>query len=196
MIRLEKMRIQMFTQCTLLAFCISINAAFMIVKSLSKCRNRTSCKNLWSYFTFYNINNPLRVTIKSKINKICLLSETKFICRISSNVIGVSKVIDSLWPVLHTSDDMRKIFEEKPILSFKQPRNLKDVLVKSKLRVNKESVVGIKQCGKSRCQICRYVNEGKCKINNAKCEQKCKMVDDLLSITFTAIMWNCIHKSH
>ena len=46
MIRLENMRIQMFTRYTPLASGIFINAAFMIVKSLSKCRNRTSCKNL------------------------------------------------------------------------------------------------------------------------------------------------------
>ena len=50
---------------------------------------------------------------------------------------GVSKIIDLPWPVLHASDDMRKIFEEKPILSLKRPSNLKDVLVKSKLKVNK-----------------------------------------------------------
>ena len=38
--------------------------------------------------------------------------------------------------------------------------NLKDVLVKSKLRVNKECVVRMKGCGQSRWQICQYVNEG------------------------------------
>ena len=32
---------------------------------------------------------------------------------------GVSKVTDLLWPVLHASDDIRKIFEEKPTLPFK-----------------------------------------------------------------------------
>ena len=75
-------------------------------------------------------------------------------------ISGVSKVIDSLWPVFRASDDMRKISEEKPMLSFKRPRNLKDVLVKSKLRVDKEGVVGMKRCGKSRCQISQYANEG------------------------------------
>ena len=70
---------------------------------------------------------------------------------------GAGKVIHSLWPVLHASDDIRKIFEEKPTLSSKRPKNLKDVLVLSKLRVNK---VGMKRCAQSRCQIDQYVNEG------------------------------------
>ena len=74
-------------------------------------------------------------------------------------LLGVSRVIGSLWPILHASDD-GKIFEEKPILSFKRLRNLKDVLVKLKRRINKESVVRMKRCGKSRCQICQYINEG------------------------------------
>ena len=46
------------------------------------------------------------------------------------------------------------------MLSFKQPKNSKDVLVKSKLRIIKESVVGIKRYRKSRCQIFQYINEG------------------------------------
>ena len=47
---------------------------------------------------------------------------------------GVGKIIDSLWPILHASKDMRSIFEEKPVTVYRRPKNLKDNLVESKLK--------------------------------------------------------------
>ena len=74
---------------------------------------------------------------------------------------GIGKVVNSLWPILHTSDDMKKVFGEKPIVSFRRPRNLKDELVTAKLRDERVINVGMKKCGKSRCKVCRFVEEGR-----------------------------------
>ena len=43
---------------------------------------------------------------------------------------GIGKVVNSLPPILHTSDDM-KFFGGKPIVSFRRSRNLKDELGQS-----------------------------------------------------------------
>ena len=47
---------------------------------------------------------------------------------------GLSKIIDLAWPVLHTLESMRKVFREKPLVAFTRPRNLKDVMVRSKVK--------------------------------------------------------------
>ena len=68
--------------------------------------------------------------------------------------------IDSLWPLLQESDDKRRIFEEKPMIPFCRTKNLKDDLVRAKLKVESLVDKGMKKCGKSRCHICKYVSEG------------------------------------
>ena len=68
---------------------------------------------------------------------------------------GMGNIIDSLWPILQDSDDTRRIFGEKPMIAFRRPKNLKDDLMRAKLKV--ESIVdkGVKKCNKSRCQEIR-----------------------------------------
>ena len=74
---------------------------------------------------------------------------------------GIGKVVNSLWPILHTSDDMKKVFGAKPIVSFRRPRNLKDESVRVKLNDERIINVGMKKCGKSRYKFCRFVEEGR-----------------------------------
>ena len=52
---------------------------------------------------------------------------------------GIGKIVHSLWPILHASEE--GFFGEKSIIAFRRPRNLKDELVRSKL---KDGVVDIR----------------------------------------------------
>ena len=70
---------------------------------------------------------------------------------------GVRNIIDSIWPILHASDDMKEIFQNKPMIAYRRPKNLKDNLV-TRARPRCESEGYMKKCGKSRCQICKYVD--------------------------------------
>ena len=72
---------------------------------------------------------------------------------------GVGKIINDLWPVLQSSEDMRRIFREKPVVAFRRPRNLRDSIVRSKVKRMNSSNRGMKKFRKSRCQICRFVEE-------------------------------------
>ena len=77
---------------------------------------------------------------------------------------GIGKIIESLWPILHVSEGMKNVFEEKSMVAYRRPRNIKDEIVRSKVkRVNNDNK-GMRKCGKSRCQICKYVKEG-CEFN-------------------------------
>ena len=75
---------------------------------------------------------------------------------------GISQKVKSLGLVLHASDEMNEVFKDiKPLISFRRPRNLADNLVRSKIKEasNTRKDKGMKKCGKSRCQICSYVEE-------------------------------------
>ena len=66
---------------------------------------------------------------------------------------GVGKIMESLRPILHASEDMRNIFEEKPMVIYRRPKNLKNNLVRSKLKEEDSGDKGMQKCCKSRCQI-------------------------------------------
>ena len=44
-------------------------------------------------------------------------------------------------------------------LAYQWPRNLRDSLVRAKVRMGDIGDKGMKKCGKSRCQICNFVEE-------------------------------------
>ena len=46
------------------------------------------------------------------------------------------------------------------MVDFRRPRNLKDAMVRSKVKRENNLDKGMKKCGKSRCQICKFVKEG------------------------------------
>ena len=56
---------------------------------------------------------------------------------------------------------MKRIFGEAPLVSFRRPKNLKDELVRSKIGGRVIWGKGMRKCSKVRCQICKYVREGR-----------------------------------
>ena len=48
------------------------------------------------------------------------------------------------------------------MVAYRRSKNLKDVSVGAKLKGEDSDLrdIGMKECGKSRCQICKYVDEG------------------------------------
>ena len=73
---------------------------------------------------------------------------------------GVGEIVDSLWYMFQASDDMKETFRDKPMVAFRTPRNLRDDLVKSRLKRLREENKGMRKCGKTRCQFCNLVKEG------------------------------------
>ena len=73
---------------------------------------------------------------------------------------GARGIVESLWPVLQASDNIKEIYKDKnPLISFRRPRNLADNLVRFKINRLRDKEKGMRKCGKSRCQICNYVEE-------------------------------------
>ena len=66
---------------------------------------------------------------------------------------GIDSIVNAMWPVLQSSEDMKRAFLEKPIIAYKRPRNLKDLIVRSKLKFEGEGETGMRKCRHQRCQI-------------------------------------------
>ena len=76
---------------------------------------------------------------------------------------SISTTVKTNWNTMIEDPVMKKIFSKPPMLAFKQPPNLRSLLVRAKLatksrpsRVNK----GTHACGKS-CKVCSYINPSK-----------------------------------
>ena len=50
---------------------------------------------------------------------------------------GIARVIESLLPILYTSEDVKKVFPDKIMMAYRRPRNLKDKIVWAKVRKEK-----------------------------------------------------------
>ena len=57
-----------------------------------------------------------RVVNRSKVNRMPL------VMNFHPALSGVGNIIDSIWPILHASDDMKEIFGNKPIISYRRPK--------------------------------------------------------------------------
>ena len=63
-------------------------------------------------------------------------------------------------PVLHASSHLKKAIPEQPVVAFKRPKNLRDLLVHAKLKPTQLSPAqGTTACGSSRCLTCQHVKK-------------------------------------
>ena len=78
-------------------------------------------------------------------------------------VADLPGVIFKHWKAMTRDKRMERIFKEPPMVSFRQPPNLKKLLCKAKLpggstRPTRQATVGLQKCGKKVCSCCSYLN--------------------------------------
>ena len=70
-------------------------------------------------------------------------------------------LVSRLQNMLEASEEHKRVFRHEPLVVFRHAPNLKDSLVRAKLpKLQIESDKGCFRCGKSRCQLCRFMSEG------------------------------------
>ena len=69
-------------------------------------------------------------------------------------------IFRELHVIVSWSERFLRIMPEPPMVCFRRAKNLKDHLVRSKLRGEEETVVGMFKCGKKKCKICDNVVTG------------------------------------
>ena len=70
----------------------------------------------------------------------------------------LGRILRKHLPILHTNTRMADVFKDPPMASFRRPRNLKDMVVRTRL----DSPIpngGFKTCRDLRCQLCRYSSD-------------------------------------
>ena len=73
---------------------------------------------------------------------------------------SMMKVVQKLHPILKSTEEHRKVFPEPPFIAFRRCKNLKDILVRSKLYNVDNGACdskGCSPCRKSRCQVCKVM---------------------------------------
>ena len=72
------------------------------------------------------------------------------------NLPKIQDIIDKRWQIIETNIKLNCIFYEKPMIAFKRPKSLKDILVWAKVKSRHESPKGeSRPCNTSRCQTCK-----------------------------------------
>ena len=83
-----------------------------------------------------------------------------FVCTYNPSLPNIGKIINQYWNLLKysKSESVRQIFNCKPIVAYKKPSNLQDMLVHSQLNrtVNAGSV---SKCNRPRCSHCSSIVE-------------------------------------
>lgn len=69
----------------------------------------------------------------------------------------IAGIVTSNFESLKHNEEIGHLFESKPMVVKRRGKNLKDMLVRAKLRG--EENIGTKKCGKSRCLTCKYISE-------------------------------------
>jgi hypothetical protein len=91
---------------------------------------------------------------------------------------SVSQIIKKHWKSLTKDPLMKKVFPLPPMLAFKQPPNLRKMLVRAKLPTEnqaKRKLKGIKPCNEP-CNLCPYINTSK-EIISTQTKEKFAMND-------------------
>ena len=87
---------------------------------------------------------------------------------------SMMKVVQKLRPMLKSTEEHRKVFPEPPFIAFRRCRDLKDIVVRSKL-YNVDNLdcdsKGCSPCRKSRCQVCKVMCSAATFLSRVTCKE-------------------------
>lgn len=111
-----------------------------------------------------------------------------FVCTYNPSLPNIGKIINQYWGLfkISASESVRRLHESKPIVAYKRPTNIHDMLVHSKLSKPVESY-NVTKCNRRRCTHCATINESDCFMSTStSCVHKIKQN---LSCTSTDVIY-------
>ena len=92
-------------------------------------------------------------------------------------------ILNKRWEVLQSKTRLRKIFKNRPLIAYRRPKSLKDLLVSARFKSSEEQQYHSTQyycrpCEKSRCFWCSIINITDCFISE-KDGQRYKLLHNL-----------------
>lgn len=86
------------------------------------------------------------------------LNRTPLVTTYHPSLTNLTKMIRRHLPILHTSQRLRKVFPNPPIVAFRRPRNLRDLLVRAMITTPATSSnTGSAPCNNRRCKCCEEI---------------------------------------
>ena len=77
---------------------------------------------------------------------------------------NLNKMIAKHFPILQSSNRCQQVFSEKPFIAYRRPRNLRDFLVKAKIKhtqlYTQSSTPTVKKCNSKKCKTCPFIQDG------------------------------------
>ncbi|CAM5112749.1 unnamed protein product [Eretmochelys imbricata] len=72
----------------------------------------------------------------------------------------LQRIIKDLQPILKDDPTLSQILGDRPVLAYRQPRNLKQILTNNHIPHNRTTNPGTYPCNKARCQLCPHIYSG------------------------------------
>ena len=74
------------------------------------------------------------------------------------NLPKLSAITKKMFPILHTTQRLQKVFPDTPLHAYRRPKNLRDLLVHAELSPPELSTaLGSTPCGSRRCLTCKHI---------------------------------------
>ncbi|XP_071177436.1 uncharacterized protein [Mytilus edulis] len=82
-----------------------------------------------------------------------------FVVTFHPDLTNISSSIRKHWRLIENDSSLKEIFPSPPVIAYRRPKNLKDILVTSKVKKHETSKFGCyKQCGRRNCKCCKAAN--------------------------------------
>ena len=84
----------------------------------------------------------------------------------------VKEIVNKHWPIIESSKRLNKSFPQKPIMAYRRPKSLRDILVHAKLNPDPsdDGPTGeSKPCGNNRCFTCKLMTPTQIAKSICKC---------------------------
>ena len=72
----------------------------------------------------------------------------------------VRDIVDKNWSSIESSDELKDIYQSKPVMAFRRSKSLRDFLVRARLKPNSDDDTQTgecRPCGRKRCQCCKMI---------------------------------------
>ena len=170
------------TQHSLLCSLCSVSVLQWPQKMTSQCQLRLSFCSIDIFFCHRELTNQLhhrgylKQDIASAIDKARQRSRDDllsyrpksvevgtilpFVLTYHPDLPKVRDIVDKNWSIIESSDELKDIYQSKPVMAFRRPKSLRDFLVRARLKPNSndDNQNGeCRPCGRKRCQCCKMI---------------------------------------
>lgn len=115
-----------------------------------------------------------------------------FVIEYNTSLPNIGHIINKYWDILKLSDNpaVQLLHKYKPTMAFKRPKNIRDILVRTKLQSSSDDTFNSSKCKHPRCTHCSNISETDCfyssqnkKTYKLRCNATCKSSDVIYLIT-------------